>query len=258
MATAEELLTPSTRSSPTGSAAGCCTTIVEDEVLDGRHRHDRRPPPGQLRLLLLPRAGDRTRGCKAAVTRRRRPLRHPVLLLPGLRLRAALPRGRGDPAGLFGRPTIVTPSTTLGHLAAMPTLVGSRDVLLLDHQVHASVQTAAKLAQAAGRAGRADPAQRPAHPGAAAGRLPAHPPPGLVRRRRAVLDVRRLPARRRARRARRPAREPLALRRRRARRLLDRPARPRVRPRAPRARDARADRRRRLAEQVVRRGRRAR
>jgi 7-keto-8-aminopelargonate synthetase-like enzyme len=53
-------------------------------------------------------------------------------------------------AGLFGRPTIITPSTTMGHLATMPTLMGSRDVLLLDHQVHNSVQTAAKLAAAGG------------------------------------------------------------------------------------------------------------
>jgi len=51
---------------------------------------------------------------------------------------------------LFGRGTIVTPSTTMGHLAAMPTLIGDRDVLLLDHQVHNSVQTAAKLVQAGG------------------------------------------------------------------------------------------------------------
>ena len=51
---------------------------------------------------------------------------------------------------LFGRETILTPSTTLGHLAALPTVVESGDVLLLDHQVHHSVQTAAKLAQAQG------------------------------------------------------------------------------------------------------------
>ena len=53
-------------------------------------------------------------------------------------------------ADLFGRPVIVTPSTSMGHIATMPTLIGCSDVLLLDHQVHHSVQTAAKLAQAAG------------------------------------------------------------------------------------------------------------
>ncbi|GAA3185074.1 hypothetical protein GCM10010531_44110 [Blastococcus jejuensis] len=51
---------------------------------------------------------------------------------------------------LLGRPSVITPSTSMGHIAAMPTLIGSRDVLLLDHQVHHSVQTAAKLVQAAG------------------------------------------------------------------------------------------------------------
>jgi 7-keto-8-aminopelargonate synthetase-like enzyme len=51
---------------------------------------------------------------------------------------------------LFARPAIITSSTTLGHMAALPTLLGSRDALLLDHQVHHSVQTAAKLAQVQG------------------------------------------------------------------------------------------------------------
>jgi 7-keto-8-aminopelargonate synthetase-like enzyme len=51
---------------------------------------------------------------------------------------------------LFGRPTLITPSTTMGHLAALPTLIGPDDALILDHQVHHSVQTAAKLAQVQG------------------------------------------------------------------------------------------------------------
>jgi 7-keto-8-aminopelargonate synthetase-like enzyme len=46
---------------------------------------------------------------------------------------------------LFGRPALISSSTTLGHLAAMPTLVGSQDALLLDHQVHHSVQSAARF-----------------------------------------------------------------------------------------------------------------
>src|SRR4051794_8202476 len=53
-------------------------------------------------------------------------------------------------AALVGRPVIVTPSTSMGHIAAMPALMGSRDVLVMDHQVHHSVQTAAKIAQANG------------------------------------------------------------------------------------------------------------
>ena len=53
-------------------------------------------------------------------------------------------------ADLFGRPVIVTPSTSLGHIATMPTLMTSEDLLLLDHQVHHSITTAATLVQAGG------------------------------------------------------------------------------------------------------------
>jgi 7-keto-8-aminopelargonate synthetase-like enzyme len=53
-------------------------------------------------------------------------------------------------SALFDRPAIVAPSTTMGHLAALPTLIGAKDALILDHQVHHSVQTAAKLVQAQG------------------------------------------------------------------------------------------------------------
>ena len=53
-------------------------------------------------------------------------------------------------AELFDRPVVVTPSTTLAHLAALPTLIGHRDALLLDHQVHHSVQMAATLVRAQG------------------------------------------------------------------------------------------------------------
>lgn len=51
---------------------------------------------------------------------------------------------------LFERPTIVTPSTTMGHFATIPTVVQSGDAFLMDHQVHHSVQTAAKLAKVQG------------------------------------------------------------------------------------------------------------
>ncbi|MGH0033764.1 MAG: aminotransferase class I/II-fold pyridoxal phosphate-dependent enzyme [Myxococcota bacterium] len=43
---------------------------------------------------------------------------------------------------IFEAPVIATPSTTLGHLCAIPTLIDERDAVLLDHQVHNSVQTA--------------------------------------------------------------------------------------------------------------------
>lgn len=44
---------------------------------------------------------------------------------------------------LFGGYALVVPTTTLGHLATLPCLVASTDAVLLDHQVHASVQMAA-------------------------------------------------------------------------------------------------------------------
>lgn len=46
---------------------------------------------------------------------------------------------------LFGAPCIVTPTTTLGHIATIPVVVGDRDAVILDHQVHSSVQTAVAL-----------------------------------------------------------------------------------------------------------------
>jgi 7-keto-8-aminopelargonate synthetase-like enzyme len=51
---------------------------------------------------------------------------------------------------LFEGHTLVTPTTTLGHLAALPTLVEPEDAIILDLQVHNSVQTAAKQLQAQG------------------------------------------------------------------------------------------------------------
>jgi 7-keto-8-aminopelargonate synthetase-like enzyme len=55
-------------------------------------------------------------------------------------------------AQLFDRPTLITPSTSTGHIAALPVLLGSRDALILDHQVHNSMQTAAKLVRVQGSA----------------------------------------------------------------------------------------------------------
>ena len=43
---------------------------------------------------------------------------------------------------MFGGHVLVTPTTPLGHLAALPVLVGPRDAVILDHQVHASVHMA--------------------------------------------------------------------------------------------------------------------
>jgi 7-keto-8-aminopelargonate synthetase-like enzyme len=44
---------------------------------------------------------------------------------------------------MFGGYVLVTPTTSLGHLSAMPVLIGADDALILDQQVHNSIQTAA-------------------------------------------------------------------------------------------------------------------
>ncbi len=41
---------------------------------------------------------------------------------------------------IFGGTVLVPTTTTLGHLSVLPVLVSARDLVLLDHQVHASVQ----------------------------------------------------------------------------------------------------------------------
>lgn len=46
---------------------------------------------------------------------------------------------------IFDAPTIVTPTTTLGHCAAIPVLINKDDAIILDHQVHGSVQNAVNL-----------------------------------------------------------------------------------------------------------------
>lgn len=42
------------------------------------------------------------------------------------------------------RPVIVTPSTTLGHLSAIPVLIDDEDAVIFDHQVHNSVTAACR------------------------------------------------------------------------------------------------------------------
>ncbi len=53
-------------------------------------------------------------------------------------------------SSIFQNETIVTPTTTLGHIAAIPVLVNKEDAIILDHQVHASVQMAVQLVKAKG------------------------------------------------------------------------------------------------------------
>jgi 7-keto-8-aminopelargonate synthetase-like enzyme/predicted N-acyltransferase len=45
----------------------------------------------------------------------------------------------------LNKKVVVTPTTTLGHIAAIPVLVEDGDAVIIDHQVHHSVQTATGL-----------------------------------------------------------------------------------------------------------------
>jgi len=51
---------------------------------------------------------------------------------------------------IFGNTVLVPTTTTLGHLGALPVIIGPDDIALLDRQVHASVQLTAQVLKAAG------------------------------------------------------------------------------------------------------------
>jgi 7-keto-8-aminopelargonate synthetase-like enzyme len=53
-------------------------------------------------------------------------------------------------SSIFKQPCLLVPRTTLGHIAALPTIVDSEDVMILDHQVHHSVNIAAQLTSTQG------------------------------------------------------------------------------------------------------------
>lgn len=46
---------------------------------------------------------------------------------------------------MYGIPPIITKNSTLGHLAIIPTLIRDEDAVIIDHQVHWSVQNACQL-----------------------------------------------------------------------------------------------------------------
>lgn len=45
---------------------------------------------------------------------------------------------------MYGHPIIITKNSSLGHIGVIPSAVSDRDAIILDHQVHWSVQSAAK------------------------------------------------------------------------------------------------------------------
>ncbi|PWK23367.1 glycine C-acetyltransferase [Arcicella aurantiaca] len=51
---------------------------------------------------------------------------------------------------IFGNPVIVAPTTSLGHISWIPNVVHKNDAVILDHQVHRSVQNATMIAKANG------------------------------------------------------------------------------------------------------------
>ena len=51
---------------------------------------------------------------------------------------------------LFNAHCLVMPTTSLGHISALPALINPGDAIILDHQVHASVQTACQINKARG------------------------------------------------------------------------------------------------------------
>jgi 7-keto-8-aminopelargonate synthetase-like enzyme len=51
---------------------------------------------------------------------------------------------------VFDAHPVIMPTTTLGHIANIPVLVSDVDAVIMDHQVHSSVQTAVQLLKARG------------------------------------------------------------------------------------------------------------
>lgn len=51
---------------------------------------------------------------------------------------------------IFGHPSVVMPTTMLGHMAVLPTIITERDAVILDQQVHTSVQMSAKVLKGSG------------------------------------------------------------------------------------------------------------
>lgn len=53
---------------------------------------------------------------------------------------------------IFGAYPLVATTTTLGHLSALPVMISNEDCIILDNQVHASVQMASRLCKCEGTA----------------------------------------------------------------------------------------------------------
>jgi 7-keto-8-aminopelargonate synthetase-like enzyme len=51
---------------------------------------------------------------------------------------------------MYGHPAIVSTTTSLGHIGVIPNIVRDEDAVILDHQVHASIQNAVNLTRVRG------------------------------------------------------------------------------------------------------------
>lgn len=149
MATAEELLDALEQVISDGVRRGMLHSSVTDDVLDGRHvtiGGRRLVNFGSCSYLGLETHPAMRAGVVDAVTRWGTQFSSSRAYASG----PGYAEAEQLLTDLFGRPALITPSTSMGHVAALPVLLGARDVLVLDHQVHHSVQTAAKLAAAQG------------------------------------------------------------------------------------------------------------
>src|SRR5690606_14929093 len=51
---------------------------------------------------------------------------------------------------MYRQPVIITKNSTVGHIAVIPSIVGDEDGVILDHQVHWSVQNATQILKTRG------------------------------------------------------------------------------------------------------------
>jgi 7-keto-8-aminopelargonate synthetase-like enzyme len=140
--TAEERLAILDEVMTTGASKGLLQIDIDDHVLDGRtvlingERHVNFGSCSYLGLELDPRMRD---AVIDAVTRYGTQFSSSRSYLQSPQYNELEPLLDQ----MFGGHVLVTPTTSLGHLATLPVLVESTDAVLLDHQVHASVQMAA-------------------------------------------------------------------------------------------------------------------
>ena len=149
MATNEEMLQALDDALTDGVRRGVLHNDAQDEVLDGRVvTIDGRPLVnfGSCSYLGLEKHPAMKAGVIAAVSRYGTQFSSSRTYVSS----PAYAEAEALLGSLFGRPAIITPSTTMGHVATMPTVIGEKDLLVLDHQVHHSVQVAAKLVKAQG------------------------------------------------------------------------------------------------------------